>query len=71
MPNYDAKAIALIAAGTATATYLYTKRKFEAKAVVDRKTNYAADQKVRFKQDEIRKEKGLPLGTKMEWVGEY
>ena len=48
------------------ATYLYTKRKFEAKAVVDRKTKYAADQKVRFKQDEIRKEKGLPLGTKME-----
>ena len=65
-PSIDAKALALVAAGSAAATYLIAKRQFEAKTVAARKERYASDQKVRFAQDEARKEKNLPSGTKLE-----
>ncbi|KAL7542294.1 hypothetical protein ACHAXR_013395 [Thalassiosira sp. AJA248-18] len=68
-PSIDAKAVALVAAGSAAATYLLAKRQFESKAVVERKEQYERDQKVRFAQDEERKKEGLPLGTKMENAG--
>lgn len=66
MGSIDAKAVALIAATTAAATYLIAKRQFESKATVERRERYEADQKVRFKQDEERKKEGKPLGTKLE-----
>jgi len=64
--SIDAKAVALVAGTTAALTYLVAKRQFEKKAVVDRREQYELDQKVRFEEDEKRKEKGLPSGTKLE-----
>eukprot|EP00571_Detonula_confervacea_P013653 CAMPEP_0172310932 /NCGR_PEP_ID=MMETSP1058-20130122/13241_1 /TAXON_ID=83371 /ORGANISM="Detonula confervacea, Strain CCMP 353" /LENGTH=531 /DNA_ID=CAMNT_0013023943 /DNA_START=33 /DNA_END=1628 /DNA_ORIENTATION=- len=64
--SIDAKAVALIAAASAAATYLIAKRQFESKAVTDRRKLYERDQKVRFEQDEKSKMEGLPPGTKVD-----
>jgi len=65
--SIDPKAVALVAAATSAAvTYLIAKRQFENKAITERRKQYEFDQKVRSKQNEEKKEKGLPTGTKMD-----
>lgn len=68
MTNIDVKAVALIAAGSAAVTYLITKHQFKKKATLERRERYEHDQKVRFAEDEERKDKGLPSGIKLDDV---
>lgn len=65
--SIDPKAVAVVAAAASgVATYLFAKRQFESKAVVERRKRYELDQRVHSMQNEERKKEGLPLGSKMD-----
>merc|ERR1719491_1888376 len=67
--SIDARAVTILTATTAAASYLIAKCHFERKAVTERQKQYKADQKASLAQKERRKKEGSPSGTKLEELG--